>query len=393
MAWSSIIGQEAIKRFFQQAVRQQRISPAYCLWGPEGVGKDALALEFAKLLNCRAPRHTDGGLEACDTCPDCRQASRLEHPAIRFVFALPPPKSRTEGPPLLGLSDDQIGILREELRRKADNPYYNIRLPNALQISIGLIRDIQRTLAMAPPAHGRRVIILSEADRMTAEAANACLKTLEEPQDDVVFILTSSRRDLLPSTILSRCYQLYCPPLPDEVLIPALCERHGITEAEARIIAALAHGSYAQALLALETELPSLRQHALDLLRVALKPRRFRQELLHRIEELAGTEDRTRVEQLLKLLLLWLRDAFVLQHTGSTNSLANVDHTETLRRFLQRFPQADLPAMMAAVDTALSLLPRYVNAPLLLLTTLLQCRSAANPSLHHGAPYALPATL
>lgn len=392
MAWDSIIGHEAIKRFLQKAFMHKRISPAYCFWGPEGVGKDALALEFAKLLNCRAPRRTPTGVEPCDTCPDCTQASRLEHPAIRFVFALPPPKTRTEGSPLLGLSDDQISALREELRRKADNPYHNISLPNALQISIGLIRDIQRTLAMAPPARGHRVIILSEADRMTAEAANACLKTLEEPQDDVVFILTTSCRDFLPSTILSRCYQIYCSPLADDVLIPALCQRHHLSEAEARLVAALAHGSYAQALLVLEEELPSLRQHALDLLRTALKPRRFRQELLHRVEELVGTEERSRAEQLLKLLLLWLRDAFLLQHTGSADFLINTDHAATLHRFLQRFPQADLPAMVAAVDVALSLLSRHVNPLLLLLTTLLRCRSAADPSPQHGELHALSAT-
>ncbi len=391
MAWSSIIGQEAAKHLLQQAFLHHRISPAYCFWGPEGVGKDALALEFAKLLNCRASRSTKTGVEACDECPDCRRATQLEHPAIRFIFALPPPaKARNDSSPLLGLSDDQISALREELRRKAENPYHNISLPNALQISIALIRDLQRTLAMAPPSHGRRVVILSEADRMSAEAANACLKTLEEPHDDVVFILTTSRREQLPLTILSRCQQIYCPPLPDEVLIPALRQRHHLSEVEARLIAAFAQGSYAQALLLIEHDLLALRQRALALLRTTLKPQRFRQELLHLIDELSSLDNPSHIEFLFKLLLLWLRDALLLQHTGTEELLFNVDHRDTLRRFLQRFPHADIPAMLAAIDSVLSLLYRHVNLPLLLLTALLRCRHAATPSLHPGEPDALP---
>lgn len=376
MAWASIIGHEPLKRFLQRAVLQRRIAPAYCFWGPEGVGKDALALEFAKLLNCQQPRRTDGGIEACDHCSDCQQAARLEHPSIRLVFALPPPKQRSEGSSLLGLSDDQIALLREELRRKAENPYHNISLPNALQIHISAIRDLHRTLALAPPRLGRRrVVIISEADSMTTEAANACLKSLEEPHDDVVFVLTTSRREHLPPTILSRCQQLYCPALPEEELVAALRERHQLPETQARLVAAFAQGSYAQALAFLQQDLASLRQRVLSLFRTALKPRRFRLQLLHDIEELFSSTDRVRAEVLLSLLAFWLRDAFVLASGAEPRLLLNIDEEATLCRFLQRFPDADLRALLDAVETALQHVRRYASLPLLVLTTLLRCRS------------------
>jgi len=385
MAWASIIGQEAIKGFLQRAILQGRIAPAYCFWGPEGVGKDALALEFAKLLNCQAPRRSAGGIEACDRCSDCQQAARLEHPSIRLVFALPPPKNRSESSALLGLSDDHIALLREELRRKAENPYHNITLPNALQIHISAIRDLQRTLSLAAPRPGRRrVVIISEADALTTEAANACLKTLEEPHDDVVFLLTTSRRDHLPPTILSRCQQLYCPALPEEALVAALRERHRLSETEARLIAAFAQGSYAQALTFLEHDLRNLRQQVLSLLRLALKPGRFRLQLLHAIEELFGSADRIRAELLLSLLAFWLRDAFILSHGGGSDLLLNADEEGTLRRFLQRFPEADIGAMVIAVEHALQQLRRYVSIPLLVVTLLMRCRSAAIPSRPRG---------
>ncbi|MEN3026374.1 MAG: DNA polymerase III subunit delta' C-terminal domain-containing protein [Chlorobiota bacterium] len=392
MAWSSIIGQHALKGFLQRAILQGRVAPAYCFWGPEGVGKDALALEFAKLLNCQSPHRSAEGIEACDVCQDCRQAARLEHPAIRLIFALPPPKTRTDGSPLLGLNDDQIALLREELRRKAEDPYHDITLPNALQIHIAAIRDLQRTLSMTPSRRGqRRVVIISEADRMTAEAANACLKTLEEPHDNTVFILTTSRRNSLPMTILSRCQQLFCPPLSDEELTTALQQRHDLSAAEARLAAAFAQGSYTKARLFAEHDIQTLRHHAIGLLRIALKPNRFRRELLHHIEQLFSSADRMRAELILGLLLVWLRDALVLSQSGNPSLLVNADQHETLSAFLRRFPEANLPAMVSTVDEAIRLLYRHVNVPLLVLTTLLRCRALTDPSLSQGVTDVVPA--
>ncbi|MDW7996296.1 MAG: DNA polymerase III subunit delta' C-terminal domain-containing protein, partial [Bacteroidota bacterium] len=199
-----------------------------------------------------------------------------------------------------------------------------------------------------------------------------------------------SRRELLPRTILSRCQQLFCPPLPDTELTAALRQRHQLSETEARIVAAFAQGSYAQALLFLEHDIQAFRQHALELFRTALKPTRFRQELLHQIEELFGTYNRTRAELVLELLQLWLRDAFVLTYSHNPELLLNADQYATLHRFLQRFPQADLPAMLLALDSATRLVHRYVNIPLLVLTTLLRCRLAANPLSHPEDTDVLP---
>lgn len=394
MAWSSIIGQEHLKRFLQRTLLHGRLRSAYCLWGPEGVGKDALALEFAKLLQCDSPRRTADSIEACDECSHCRMAARLEHPNIRLIFALPAPARRTDGAsPLLGLSDEQIAALREELRRKAENPYHNIMLPNALQIHIAAIRDLQQTLARSVPLHGRPwVIILSEADRMTLEAANTLLKTLEEPPGRTLILLTTSRREQLPATILSRCQQLYCPPIPDELLFQVLQERHKLSPEHARMVTAFAHGSYSRALEFLQSELPELRTQALQLLRTALKPGHFRRELLHQLEEL-GAYERNRAELLLQLLLLWLRDALLLRHAPDSTDLYNPDQRDTLQRFLERFPHADLAAMLEAVDSALQGVRQYLQLPLLFAVTFLRCRAAAGLSVPTELTHGVSASL
>lgn len=197
MSWSSIIGQYRVKNILQRAIAEGRIAHAYCFWGPEGIGKDALALEFAKTLNCEQPLIRDGMAEACDTCKSCVQAAVIQHPNIQLVFSLPAAKS-DDGKsvsPILKLSDDQIRLIQEQLKLKAEDPYHNITIPNATQIRIAAVRDVKKNISMSATQRGRRFVIISEADAMNQEAANAFLKTLEEPNANVTIILTTSRRD------------------------------------------------------------------------------------------------------------------------------------------------------------------------------------------------------
>ena len=84
MSWSSIVGQERVKSLLRHTLQSGQIAHAYLFYGPEGIGKDTLAVEFAKTLNC-----TKGGIEACGVCPNCQRMDSFQHPNINLVFALP----------------------------------------------------------------------------------------------------------------------------------------------------------------------------------------------------------------------------------------------------------------------------------------------------------------
>ena len=109
MSWSSIVGQERVKTLLKRSLESGQVAHAYLFYGPEGVGKDALAIEFAKTLNCRA-----GGQEACGVCPQCQRMESFQHPNIRFVFALPVGKNEKNGDdPINVLTEAQVGEVRE----------------------------------------------------------------------------------------------------------------------------------------------------------------------------------------------------------------------------------------------------------------------------------------
>lgn len=377
MSWSSIIGQQRVKNVLQRTIAEQRIAHAYCLWGPEGIGKDALALEFAKTLNCEHPQHHGSTTEACGTCKSCIQADSIQHPNIQFIFSLPAAKSDDgkSGSPILKLTDDQIRLIQEQLKLKAENPYHNITIPNATQIRIAAIRDIKRNVSMSATQRGRRFVIISEADAMNQEAANAFLKTLEEPNANTTIILTTSRRDQLLSTILSRCQQIRCDALTDTDIAQALHERLGIAPEEAALIARLADGSYAKACELLDDDLTELRSDVVSLLRAILKQRNYILNLTHHIELVTGDKNRNRIEKMLILLLLWIRDAYALSVSSNNDVIINIDQLADLQNFVRNFSHAPLDSAAASIERAIALVRRNVDIHLLLTTLALELRS------------------
>lgn len=384
MAWNSIIGQQRVKNILQRAVREGRIAHAYCLWGAEGIGKDALALEFAKTLNCEHPRTLNDGLEACDECKSCHQAAQLQHPNIQFVFSLPAGKSTSSEEkgtsPILRLSDDQIQLIQEQMRLKSTNPYHNITIPNAAQIRIASIRDVKKQISMSPPQRGRRFVIVSEADAMNQEAANAFLKTLEEPSSEVTIILTTSRREQILSTILSRCQQIRCDALFDEDIAHALAERESVPLEEARLVARLADGSYSKACELLGEDLRQMRVEIVNLLRIMLTPR-FVLKFTHELENLSGRgsaeKDRSQLERMLILLLVWIRDAYALSVSEghAEGNIINIDQIEDLKRFVGKFGAGgNLDAVAGAIERTIERIRRNVNISLALTTLALDVR-------------------
>jgi len=367
MSWKAVIGQERIKGILQRSISANRVAHAYLFYGPEGVGKDAMAIEMAKVLNCER-----SGIDACDECRTCQRLSSFQHPNIKFVFALPVGKSEKVGdPPLLRLSNEEIRLIQEQVRLKAENPYHNFAIPRATFIKINSIRDLKREAALTAVGSGRKVFIISDAQNMNDEASNSLLKSLEEPTASTVFILTSANREKLLPTIVSRCQAIQFDLLRDEDICEALIERKQWSESEASVIARLAHGSYARALELLNTEVRERRELVVNFIRAAVGIPPF--ELTEEVERIASEHDRTSVEQFLGLMLIWFRDALILQQRG-VEGIVNVDDSETLMRFSKYFPHADICALMQRVERSLSLLGKNVYIRLVLMNLGLELR-------------------
>ena len=170
--FSDIVGQEQIKEHLQNAMERKKVSHAYIIQGERNAGKEFLAKVFAMALECENPQNG----EPCQECHSCKQALSGNHPDIMFISH--------EKPNVIGVDD--------------------------------IRSQINGDVAIKPYRGPKKIYIMNEGEKMTVQAQNALLKTLEEPPEyAVILILTTNVESLLP-TILSRCVVLNMKPAKDE---------------------------------------------------------------------------------------------------------------------------------------------------------------------------------
>ncbi|MGQ9896206.1 MAG: DNA polymerase III subunit delta' [Acidobacteriota bacterium] len=195
MAFHELIGQSAARTFLQQCLTTKHLPPSLLFAGPSGVGKRQFALALAQALNCReAP---DSG---CGLCASCRRIAQGEHPDVKQI------------------------------------------VPDGAHIKIGQVREAIRFATDLPYEGRRRVVIFDPADALNAAAANALLKTLEEPPAHTQLILLSARPPALPATIRSRCPVVKFTLLSVEEVEQCLNQYARRPPADQRLLARLAQG-------------------------------------------------------------------------------------------------------------------------------------------------------
>jgi len=366
----NVIGQERAQRIVRSAIAAGRIPHAWLLTGPEGVGKDALAIEIAKTLRCEHP--LENGTVACNACRGCVTVAALQNANVRFVFALPVGKGEDgrSDPPLLRLSDSELGLIQEQLRLKSADPYHNISIPRATQIKISSIREVRRDVTFSAAEPGWRVVIVSEAHQMGNEAANAFLKTLEEPSPNTLLILTTSSREAMLPTIRSRCQEITLDPLDPATIARVLVERDGAEQTAAALAAHLSGGSLSRARESLAGDLGSTRHDVVQFLRAAL--RRSPLALHGEIEKIISGNDRAQAERFLSLLSLWIRDVWSYHLTGGEGHVINRDQLDDIRSFNTKFGDAPLERLMEHTASAIGAV--RANAHLGLTFTVLGMR-------------------
>lgn len=370
MAWEQIIGQTTILGMLQRAILQNRIPQALLLTGDAGCGSLAIAVAFARVVNCETPVQSATQYDACGTCHSCIQARALQHPNMKFVIALPSGKIDSE--------DDLPAAVVEELKQAistiAEDPYDEFRLAKATQIKIGQVRTLKKSLSLSSAQGGRRVVVIHRCEEMTQGAANALLKTLEEPHADVTFILTSAKPEQLLPTIVSRCQEVIVPPLDDDEIINALVQEQRCTKEEASLIAPFAEGSLSAARDFLGEDLTTERQEAVELLRASLRGRMHRVAISSAVNQIASSRDKNQAIRAVSLLALWLRDAHLVQVAGRDAAIINVDQRDPLDRFATGFPTADIRSVQTILEDAVRDIHRNVSITLILTTAMLEAR-------------------
>lgn len=376
MKWNRIVGQEKIKIFFGNAIKENRLGSSFCFFGIEGVGKFATALGIITTISCLNPRIVDGFLVPCDECENCKSIENLKFPNVEYVFSLPVGKStdKEESGFYASLPDSLIEEINLKLKQKIQNPYAKFRIEGASQIKIGQIRELRKGLSLSNSLPGRKFVIIFNAEEMNIDAQNAFLKTLEEPREDITFFLLTTRREGLLPTILSRCQSIFFPPLSNEEIFNSLSKEYTLDFEELRIISRFANGSLTRAYELVEKNLKSLRDKMVDFLRIALKRELPGATLVEEITKFVEKFDKREAQMCVELLASWIRDAIVLVKTGDGKLLVNADDNVTLVRFADKFGQKPLEKVIEILEKSIYMISSNVQIPTVYLSLFLEIR-------------------
>lgn len=323
LGFDKILGHEQIKEHFRNAVQTGKVSHAYILSGEAGMGRKSLANTFALSLLCEK-----GKSEPCMQCHACKQVLSGNHPDLIYVTH--------EKPASIGVDD-----IREQ---------------------------INDTIMVRPYSSYYKIYIVDEAEKMTIQAQNALLKTIEEPPSYGVILLLTTNPEGFLATVLSRCVQLKLKPLNDEVVKEYLIQSIGVEESQAEIYAAFSRGNLGKAIHLANSE----------------EFRRMYYEILHLLKHLKDTDISDLLDYIRKLkdekmdiygcldfIQMWYRDVLIYKTTKDINLLIFKDEFSSIKSVSTVSGYEGLEQILEAIDKARVRLDANVNMELVMELMLL----------------------
>lgn len=280
MAFKDIIGQDRAVNILKGSLGQNRIPSAYLFAGESGIGKKFTAINLAKVLNCQNIRFSANSYQltdCCDECPSCKKIDTQTHPDFLLIA------------------------------------------PEKGEIHVDEIRTIEGRLSFAPYEGKMKVVIVDDADTMNQSAANAFLKTLEEPPPESLIILISSSPDMLLETILSRCSRINFLPLSSEE-----CRR---------VIQEIESASGGDKFQTIHARL-SMGRPGVAISNNLIDEREWFFRLLGEMSTNSkdAWTDKEEIKKWFNTALMFLRDMAVLKITGKEEMLINLDMKDRIAR-------------------------------------------------------------
>lgn len=322
--FKDIYGQKQIVDHFQNALESGKISHAYIINGERSSGKEFIAKIFAMALQCESE-----GIEPCNECHSCKQALSGNHPDIIKVTH--------EKPATVGVEDIRNGVNND--------------------------------VVIKPYSSKWKIYIINEAEKMTVQAQNALLKTLEEPPAYAVILLLTSNPEALLPTIQSRCVVLNMKPVADDIIKNYLMQEIHIPDYKADVCTAFARGNLGKAkALAASEEFDNIKTEAVSLLKYIRD-----MEITDIMSAIKKINDyKIDINDYLDILSVWYRDVLLFKATNDINHLIFKDEIQYIKKVSDQSAYEGIEIILDALEKAKARLRANVNfeltMELLLLT-------------------------
>lgn len=322
-SFRDVIGHKDIIDYVQNAVDSKKVSHAYILNGERGSGKKMLANLFARTLLCE-----NSNTEPCNQCTSCRQAENSNHPDIIVV--------RHEKPNSISIDEIRTQVVNDVMIKPYSSEY--------------------------------KLYIIPEADKMTEQAQNAILKTIEEPPAYAVLILLTENADALLPTIQSRCVMLKLRNIRDALVKSYLMQQMKVPEYQAQICAAFAQGNVGRAIMLATSE------HFNEIKDEAV-------QLLKRINDIDMADLITCVKRIsnykldvidyLDVISIWYRDVLIYKATKNRDRVIFREEMDEIEERAMKSSYEGIEIILTAIETAKARLKANVNFDLVMELLLL----------------------
>lgn len=310
--FSQVIGHREVIGHLQKGIQENKVSHAYILAGEQGSGKRLLADIFSNTLQCQK-----GSIEPCGTCPSCIQAAGGNQPDIIYV---------THEKASLGVDD--------------------------------IRNQVNGDVAIKPYSSPYKIYIIPDGEKMTEQAQNALLKTIEEPPEYAVFLLLTENINMFLPTILSRCVTLQLKPVEPKLIKKFLMEKKQIPDYLAELSAGFSQGNVGKAIrYASSEEFIERKQDTIHVLTHVDEMKNY--EIMQFIKKMA--EQKKDITDYLDLMLLWYRDVLLFKVTQDPNGLLFADEISNIRKQAQDREYEKIEAIIQAIEKAKVRLKANVN--------------------------------
>ena len=311
MNFREIVGQGIIVNSLHAMIKEDKVSNGYIFCGPRGSGRTLITGVFAMALNCKEQDEE----RPCEKCSSCIKFLNGNHPNVDFIR------------------------------------------PTGASIKIKQIRELIGDIAKKPYETGYKVVIIENADKMTHEAQDAFLKTLEEPPNNTVFVLETENYNLLQPTIVSRC-QLYQIRKVSSCEMESYIRRHyDKSDYQIKLATINSNGIIGRARFILENDAYFKQRESFTRLLDFLMESKYIEASSSAAEMIETKAD---MAQFTEFLLGWFRDVMIYKEssTNMESLLLNMDKKDELEFYGRKLSDRDINSIMEIIKHTI----RYVNS-------------------------------
>ncbi len=354
--FENIQGQDHTIDILIRAVKEEKIAQSYLFYGPEGVGKFTTALSFGMAINCLA----EPVLRPCGECSSCIKFKQFNHPDFLYLFPTPNFELSPEGEIK---EKKMLSEYESYLENKRETPWQDFFFSGTISLRMDSIRMLQHRVYLSRNEARYKVCLIERAEAMNISSANAFLKTLEEPPEDVIIILITTKPESLLPTIVSRCQKVSFQKLSRQVIEKELIDNRGCELITAKTIARIADGNMKKAINLIDEQRIESRQNVLRFIRLVLQGDDL--GFIAFIDKYRTLKNVSELIDIILNLIIWLSD--IAFYFSCPDEIVNIDRLELIEEIADNNPQLEeqLPDQITFLETMIKRLEGNVNPHLI----------------------------